>query len=79
MPKEKRTKWDTHVEDGVLVGFSEMSKSYRILHQPTNRVTISRSDVFDEGSGTFDKSELVQADVGQSLQSPDPVPDVPQV
>jgi hypothetical protein len=60
IPKEKRTKWDTHAEEGVLVGYSETSKGYRILHQATNKVTISRSVVFNEGYGTFDDSKIVQ-------------------
>ena len=79
IPKEKRTKWDTHAEEGVLVGYSESSKGYRILHRATNKVTISRSVVFDEGCGAFDKSKIVQDDNGQSFQSPNLVPDVQEI
>jgi len=79
IPKEKRIKWDTHAEEGVLVSYSETSKGYRILQQGTNSVTISRSVVFDEGCGSFDKSEIVQNDVGQGVQSPDHILDVQQV
>ncbi len=81
IPKEKRTKWDARAEEGVCVGYSETPKAYRILHQATNKVTISRTVVFDEGCGSFSKSETVQTqneqvDVGQSLQMPDQVTDV---
>ena len=50
IPKEKRTKWDACAKEGVLVGYSESQKGYRILHQDTNKVTVSRSVIIDETS-----------------------------
>ena len=46
---KKRTKWDFHAEEGVLVGDSETSKGYRILFPATSKVTV----VFDEDCGSF--------------------------
>lgn len=39
VPKEKRTKWDSHSTEGVLVGYSETSTGYRILNPSTAKVT----------------------------------------
>ncbi|XP_072007160.1 cytochrome P450 2D20-like isoform X3 [Engystomops pustulosus] len=50
VPKEKRTKWEAHAKEGILVGYSETQKGYRILHPETNKVTISRDIVIDENS-----------------------------
>ena len=52
IPKEKRTKFDDHAIEAVLVGYSERSKSYRLLLTPTNKVIISRSVTFDENRAT---------------------------
>ena len=66
VPAEKRTKWDSHSFEGVLVGYSETSKGYRILNLNTGKVTISRTVVFDEGTVTtqkfIDVTGLVQSD-----------------
>jgi transposase InsO family protein len=50
VPKEKRTKFDDHATETVLVGYSEQSKGYRLLQTATNRIIISRSVTFDEGA-----------------------------
>ncbi len=60
VPEEKRTKWDAKATEGVLVGYSETSKGYRILHPNTNKITISRTVVFDEGVGSFDKVKTIE-------------------
>ena len=81
IPKEKRTKWDAHAGKGVLVGYSESSKGYKILHQATNKVTISRTVIFDERCDLIDKSELIQmkpVNTEQSFQSPYPVSNLQQ-
>ena len=48
IPAEKRRKWDSHSVEGVLVGYSETWKGYRILNPSTSRVTVCRTVVFDE-------------------------------
>ena len=55
VPKEKRTKWDSHSVEGVLVGYNETSNGYRILHPSTGKITICRSVVFDEKFATNQK------------------------
>jgi hypothetical protein len=48
IPAEKRTKLDPTTEKGILVGYSETSKAYRI-YIPTTRKTVLRRDVkFEE-------------------------------
>ena len=65
IPKEKRTKWDSHAEEGVLVGYNETSKGYRILFPATSKVTASQTVVFDEGYGSF-TSKATHEDAGQT-------------
>ena len=55
VPSERRTKWDSHSVEGVLVGYSETSKGYRILNPSTGKIIISRTVVFDEGTVSIDK------------------------
>lgn len=59
VPKEKRTKWDSHSTEGVLVGYSETSTGYRILNPSTSKVTIHRDVAFDKGSATNEKFIIV--------------------
>jgi hypothetical protein len=48
IPVKKRTKLDPITEKGILVGYSETSKSYRI-YIPSTRKTIIRRDIkFEE-------------------------------
>jgi hypothetical protein len=48
IPAEKRTKLDPTTEKGILVGYSETSKAYRI-YIPSTRKTVLRRDVkFEE-------------------------------
>jgi hypothetical protein len=59
VPKEKRTKWDAHTIEGVLVGYSETHKGYRILHKDSSKVTVSRTVTFDEGTVTEQRFTMV--------------------
>ncbi|KFD64371.1 hypothetical protein M514_23395 [Trichuris suis] len=42
VPKQLRTKWDDKAEEGVLVGYSDTTKGYRVLDVASNKVRISR-------------------------------------
>ena len=55
VPSEKRTKLEPTAEKGILVGYSEMTKSYRI-YLPTHRKLGVRRDVRSEEDRTFRKS-----------------------
>lgn len=51
IPKEKRRKFDDKAQEGVLIGFDEHSKGYRILNPKTKQVWISRSVRIIEQTG----------------------------
>lgn len=48
IPKQKRTKLEEISERCVFIGYSSMSKGYRLYNLKTNKVIISRDVVFDE-------------------------------
>jgi hypothetical protein len=49
VPSEKRTKLDPTTQQGILVGYSEVSKAYRIYIPSLRRVVVSRDVRFEEG------------------------------
>lgn len=48
IPKEKRRKWDSKGEKGIMVGYGQDVKGYRIFFQNKNRVDVKRDIVFLE-------------------------------
>jgi hypothetical protein len=46
---EKRTKLDPIAQQGILVGYSEVSKAYRIYIPSQQKVVVSRYVIFQEG------------------------------
>jgi hypothetical protein len=48
VPSERRTKLDPTTQQGILVGYSEVSKAYRIYIPPLRRVVVSRDVIFEE-------------------------------
>ena len=48
--KEKRTKLDPSGKKGIFVGYSEISKAYRIYFLGFKNIDISRDVTFDEDS-----------------------------
>jgi len=48
IPAEKPGKWDSHSVEGILVGYSETLKGYRMLHPSTSGVSVCCTVVFDE-------------------------------
>lgn len=48
IPKEKRKKWDSKGEKGVMVGYGESVKGYRIYFSHRNDVELKRDIVFIE-------------------------------
>jgi hypothetical protein len=48
IPKENRYKLDETSEKCIFVGYSSMSKGYRLFNLKTNKVSISRNVLFDE-------------------------------
>jgi hypothetical protein len=49
VPSEKRTKLDPTAQQGILVGYSEVSKAYQIYIPSLRRVVVSRDVRFEEG------------------------------
>ena len=49
VPSEKRTKLDRTTQQGILVGYSGVSKAYRIYIPSLWRVVVSRNVKFEEG------------------------------
>ena len=50
IPKEKRTKLDPSGKKGTFVGYSKISKAYRIYFPGLKKIDISRDVTFDEDS-----------------------------
>ena len=48
VPSERRTKLDPTAQQGILVGYSEVSKAYRIYIPPLRKVVVSRDVRFEE-------------------------------
>ena len=55
IPKEKRTKLDPLGKKGIFVGYSEISKAYRIYFPWFKKINISRDVTFDKDSA-YNKS-----------------------
>ena len=48
VPKKRRTKLDETNEKCIFVGYSSMSKGYRLYNLKTKKIIISRDVIFDE-------------------------------
>ena len=59
-PVEKRTKFEPSGEKGILVGYSETSKAYKIFMPAQRKTTVSR-DVKFEDNLAFRKSHELPA------------------
>ena len=79
IPLEKRAKLDDKALQCVMVGYSDTSKAYRLYHEPTDRVFVSRDVTFDErhlglsGSGSHVKlatPQSVEMDIHPSIMAP---------
>jgi hypothetical protein len=49
VPSKKRTKLDPTSQQGILVGYSEVSKAYQIYIRSQQRIVVSRDVRFEEG------------------------------
>lgn len=61
IPKEKRRKLDSKGEKGIMVGYGEDVKGYRVFFQKNNSVEVKRDVVFLE-RGQEEKEQVVQLD-----------------
>jgi hypothetical protein len=59
VPKEKRTQMETSGKKGVFVGYSEISKAYRIYVPSQRKIEVRRYVNFHEESA-FKKSRELQ-------------------
>ena len=64
VPQQKRQKLDPKSEKLIMVGYSEVSKGYRLLNIETNKITISRDVTFFEVNNpslsTFKEDEKIE-------------------
>ncbi|CAH2105332.1 unnamed protein product [Euphydryas editha] len=67
IPKEQRRKWDPKGEKGIMVGYSEDVKGYRIYFLKNNRVELKRDVVFLE-KGEEQKEQLVMLDITKNKE-----------
>jgi hypothetical protein len=57
-PSKRRTKLDPTTQQGILVGYSEVSKAYRIYIPPLRKVVVSRDVRFEEDKACARSLEL---------------------
>ena len=69
IPKEKRTKLDPLGKKGILVGYSESSKAYRIYFPGFKNIDISRDVTFDDDSA-YNKSRNRPAEEPEETKVP---------
>jgi hypothetical protein len=62
VPSERRTKLDPTAQQGILVGYSEVSKAYRIYIPPLRKVVVSRDVRFEEDRAFARSLESSRAD-----------------
>lgn len=55
IPKEQRTKWEKNAFKGILVGYHEESKAYRVFDAESRRVFIRRDVIFNEIPATINE------------------------
>jgi hypothetical protein len=69
VPLERRTKLDPTTQQGILVGYSEMSKAYRI-YIPSLRRVVVRRDVRFEEDRAFRRSLESRVSVEDDAEAP---------
>jgi hypothetical protein len=69
VPSERRTKLDPTAQQGILVGYSEVSKAYRIYIPPLRRVVVSRDVRFEEDRA-FQRSLESRVSVEDDAEAP---------
>jgi hypothetical protein len=62
VPSERRTKLDPTAQQGILVGYSEVAKAYRIYIPPLRKVVVSRDVRFEEDRAFARSLESIRAD-----------------
>jgi hypothetical protein len=70
VPSERRTKLDPTSQQGILVGYSEVSKAYRIYIPPLRKVVVSRDVRFEEDKAfarSLESSRAVEDDAELSV------------
>ena len=69
IPKEKRTKLDPSGKKGIFVGYSEISKAYRIYFLGFKKIDISKDVTFDEDSA-YNKYRKRPAEEPKEIEVP---------
>ena len=66
---DNRKKLDPSREKGLLVGYSEILKAYRVYIPPCRRIIVSRDVQFDEDRALQRSMDLPAQDSGVKLKS----------
>ena len=73
IPKQRRQKWDVKSHKGLLVGYSEFSKGYRIYFPDTNKVEICRdvdfSNEMEKTANSTKNNELEETVINLEINS----------
>jgi hypothetical protein len=69
VPSERRTNLDPTAQHGILVGYSEVSKAYRIYIPPLRRVVVSRDVRFEEDRA-FQRSLESRVSLEDDVEAP---------
>jgi len=72
IPQEKRSSLDSRSWSGILVGYSEVSKAYRVWNPRTRTVVVARDVIIQEGGETMVEPEEEREKVTISVEE---VPD----
>ena len=69
IPKEKRTKLDPSGRKGIIVGYSEILKAYRIYFPGYKNIDISKDVTFDEDAA-YNKSKKRLVEEPKEAEAP---------
>ena len=78
MPQIKRDKLDKKAEPGIFVGYSSISKAYRVFQPNTRKFLISRDVQFMENE-QWNWNDTENKSIADPLQNPDELVDDPPV
>ncbi|KMQ92977.1 retroelement pol polyprotein [Lasius niger] len=74
IPKEKRKKWDQKAKAGILVGYGDSTKEYRIWFEERKKIEIHRNVVFaNEKPGITKEKEISKEEEKVYLQEEEKV------
>ena len=71
VPAEKRTKLDEKSQKYVFLGYSDVTKGYRLLDVKTNKLVVSRDVIFYEKTWNWEDKKIENTAIISSNQEED--------